>query len=98
MLQLTSKTPVKFLWSDSLSETAVILSPDDDSETLRDKLQRVLELTGEVLPTRQPGAALTAAQAEFPPLFPAAEAEAAVLAQQALGWSEDMDLDALPEA
>lgn len=98
MLTLTSKTPVKFLWSDALSETAVVLSPDDDDMTLRDKLQRVLELSGDRLPVRQPGAALAAAQVEFPPLWDAEAAEAALAKKT--GWEglADIDIEDLPEA
>lgn len=96
MLTLAGKTPAKFTWSDSLSETAVTLSPEDDSETLRDKLQRILDLEeGQGLPRRQAGAAFRAVQAEFPPLIDAQAAEAAV---RSMGWTDDADFDALPEA
>lgn len=85
MLTLKNKTPVRFEWTDALSETAVILSPDDDSDTIRAKLERIIQLeAGQGLPVRRPGAALAAAQAEFPELFDAegAEAQAAKV-----GWS-----------
>lgn len=97
MLTLRSKTPVRFEYTDGTAETAVIVSSDDDEATLVRKLQRVVDLV-QGLPVRQPGAALQAAKAEFPPLFDAQAAEAALAAQQALGWTEDMDLDQLPEA
>lgn len=100
MLILRSKTPVKFEFTDGLSETTVSLQPDDDTETVRAKLQRVLDLeAGQGLPTRQPGAALQAAQAEFPPLYDAQAAEAALAAKGAMGWDEtELDIDTLPEA
>lgn len=97
MLTLRSKTPVRFEYSDGTAETAVVLQIDDDEATLVRKLQRVVEMsTG--LPVRQPGVALAAAQADFPPLFDAQAAEAAVAAQSAMGWGEGADLDSLPEA
>lgn len=42
-----SKTPVKFVFSDDVSETTINIQPDDPSDTIRAKLQRVLELEGE---------------------------------------------------
>lgn len=106
MLTLRSKTPVRFEYTDGTAETAVVLSPDDDEATLVRKLQRVVWMSNQTiwtlpdsvtsLPARQPGAALVAAQAEYPPLFDAQAAEAALGAQ--LGWTEDMDIDHLPEA
>lgn len=94
MLTLKNKTPVRFEWTDALSETAVILSPDDDSDTIRAKLERIIQLEAG-LPVRRPGAALAAAQAEFPELFDAegAEAQAAKV-----GWSALADdPESLPE-
>lgn len=97
MLTLTGKTPVKFLHDDGTAETAVVLQPDDDEATLVRKLQRVVEMsTG--LPARLTVADLAAAKADFPPLFDAQAAEAAVAAQSAMGWGEGADLDSLPEA
>lgn len=100
MLTLRSKTPVRFEWSDKLSETTVTLSPDDDSETIQAKLQRILSLEdSQGLPVRQPGAALAAAVlADFPPLFDASALEAELASQGgALGWSTPVDIDTLPE-
>jgi hypothetical protein len=76
MLTLKNKTPVRFEWTDALSETAVILSPDDDSDTIRAKLERIIQLeAGQTLPVRVPGAALAAAQAKFEPLLDIASME-----------------------
>lgn len=103
MLAMISKTPVKFRWEDDLSETAVVLSPDDDSDTIRAKLQRVLDLEqGQGLPIRQPGAALAAFRAPAEPQFTPADraAEDARLAGVSVnGWNEDAvdGVDQLPE-
>lgn len=98
MLTLKNKTPVRFEWTDDLSETAVILSPDDDSETLRNKLQRVLELeTGQPLPMRVPGAALKAVETDFPELFDAAGAEAQAAKVGWEGLAEGDEAENLPE-
>ena len=93
-----SKTPVRFVFSDDVSETTINIQPDDPSDTIRAKLQRVLDMeAGGGLPVRQPGAALSAAKETFEPLWDAAEAEKRLAAQQTVGW-ETADLDALPEA
>lgn len=96
MLTLKNKTPVRFEWADALSETAVILSPDDDSDTIRAKLERIIELeAGQGLPVRRPGAALAAAKAEFPELF---DAEGAEDRAAKVGWPALADdADDLPE-
>lgn len=98
MLSLKNKTPVRFEWTDALSETAVVLSPDDDSDTIRAKLERIIELeAGQALPVRVPGAALRAAKEDFEPLFDAEGAEA--LAAK-VGWealADDTDVENLPE-
>lgn len=87
MLTLRSKTPVKFEFDDGVSQTTVILQPDDESDAIRAKLQRVLDLEdSQGLPVRQPGAALAAAREDFGPLFDAAGAEEAVKAQP-VGWA-----------
>lgn len=96
-LKLTGRNPAKFEFDDGVSQTLVVLQPDDDSETLAAKLQRVLDLEdAQGLPVRRPGAALAAAKEEFDrqPLFDAAGAEAALAAN---GWA-DADTDNLPEA
>jgi hypothetical protein len=106
MLSLLSKNPVKFVVSDQLAETAVVLSPDDDEETLVSKLQRVIELAGgQLLPVRQPGAALQAAVAAtmaaeplFTPADRAATDERLAATAATMGWAEDgPDIDNLPE-
>jgi hypothetical protein len=97
MLHLEGRNPAKFRFSDGLSETVVVLQPDDDSETLAAKLQRVLELeASQGLPIRQPGAAPSAAKAEFDPLIDVAAAEAAMQAQP-VGWGSQ-SVEELPEA
>lgn len=76
------------------------IQPDEESESLRVKLQRVLDLEqGQGLPIRQPGAALAAAMAQpqFTPADRAAE-EARLAGATAMGWGEDTDPDNLPEA
>lgn len=98
MITLRSKTPVRFEFSDGVSETTVTLALDDDTDALRAKLQRVLDLeAGGGLPLRQPGAALQAARESFEPLYDSAEAERRLTAQGPMGWN-DVDLDKLPEA
>lgn len=97
MLHLEGRNPAKFRFSDGLSETVVVLQPDDDSETLAAKLQRVLDLeASQGLPVRQPGAALTGVKDEFDPLIDVAAAEAAVMTRP-VGW-EEYDVEDLPEA
>lgn len=95
MLSLVSKNPVKFRWADDLAETAVVLSPDDDQETLVSKLQRLLEL-----------AAGGPAQRAVPFVSVAPEAlvadraatEARLAGVHTSGWNEDTDdLEHLPE-
>lgn len=96
-LKTSNKNPIRFIFSDLISETTVTISPDDDSGEIAAKLQRVLELeNAQRLPYRQPGAALTAAKEEFEPLLDVAAAEAAVKAQP-VGW-ESFDVEDLPEA
>lgn len=97
MLHILTKNPVKFQWTDALSETAVVLSPDDDSDTIAAKLRRILDLeAGGGLPVRQPGAALAAAKEDFGPLFDAAAAEQQLMARQKTGW-EALAVEDLPE-
>jgi hypothetical protein len=101
MISLVSKTPVKFRWEDDLSETVVVIQPDDSSETVQAKLQRVLELeTGRSLPVRPLGAAPGPPQRpQFTPADRAAE-EARLAGVQAMGWNEDLsesDIENLPE-
>lgn len=98
MLTLRSKTPIKFEFSDGVQETTVTIAPDEDSEALRAKLERVLELeAGQALPARRPGAALAAAVAEFEPLLDIASMETQATK---VGWealADDTDIENLPE-
>lgn len=107
MLSVKCKTPVSFEFSDGVQVTTVTIAQDEESESLRAKLQRVLELESQSvvehgrliaasmgLPVRQPGAALQAAEE----LFDAEGAEKRALAQSAMGWGEDgPDIEDLPE-
>lgn len=90
MITLRSKNPVRFEFADGIQETYVVLQPDDESETICAKLQRVLELEGYAsTPQRAPL-----------PIFTAADRAATDerLAQaQPMGWSEDTDIENLPE-
>lgn len=98
MLSVKCKTPVNFEFSDGIQVTTITIAQDEESESLRAKLQRVLELeAGQGLPVRAPGAALAAAQTEFPPLFDAegAEAKAAKVGWEAL--AEGDGAETLPE-
>lgn len=88
-----SKTPVRFIFTDGISETTVTISPDEPSEDIAAKMRRVLELerpheaarlmvTGAIGPdVLRPAAE----PPEFGPLFDAAGAEQAVTAQP-VGW------------
>lgn len=96
-LKLTGRNPARFEFDDGVSQTTVIIQPDDQPDAVRAKLQRVLELeNAQRLPYRQPGAALAAAKEEFEPLIDIAAAEAAVTAQP-VGW-ESYDVEDLPES
>lgn len=98
-LKLTGRNPARFEFDDGVSQTIVVIQPDDSPDVVRAKLQRVLELENATiwtLPYRQPGAALSAAKEEFEPLLDVAAAEAAVKAQP-VGW-ESFDVEELPEA
>ena len=101
MLQVISKTPIKFRWEDDLAEMIVVNQPDDDSEVIMAKLQRVLELEGGAPPalTFPPGVRAPLAPV-FTPADRAATEERLKAAQSAMGWNEDaMDggLEQLPE-
>jgi hypothetical protein len=101
MLTLLSKNPVKFVVSDQLAETAVVLSPDDDEEALASKLQRVLELVGYAnYPQRvvQPMAFQAPAEPRFTPADRAAQ-DARLAGVTINGWNEDAvdGVDQLPE-
>lgn len=95
-LKLAGRNPAKFEYNDGVSETTVTVQPDDDADTVRAKLQRVLELEGgsPALPVRVPGASLA------PTFTPAdrAATEERLKGAQPMGWSEDADMENLPEA
>lgn len=104
MLQLISKTPVKFRWEDDLAETVVVIQPDDDSEVIMAKLQRVLELEAPHLSAAVQATGAIGPNALRAPVFTpadrAATEERMKAAQSAMGWNEDaMDggLEQLPE-
>ncbi|MGN6128503.1 MAG: hypothetical protein ACTHON_18245 [Humibacter sp.] len=93
-----AKAPVRFVFSDDVSETTVTLQGDDDSATVVAKLQRVLELEGA---SARPSAealeewrrqAILAQMPEIPefvkePLFDATGAEEAAK-KQPVGWEK----------
>jgi hypothetical protein len=93
-VKLTGRNPARFEFNDGVSQTTVIIQPDDPPDIVRAKLQRVLELEdAQGLPVRQSVAA-PAAPYVREELFDAAGAEAAV---QRNGW-EAADIESLPEA
>lgn len=100
-LKMSGRNPAKFEWTDDVAETTVTIQPDDTSEVIQAKLQRVLDLeAGQGLPIRAPGAALMAAKETFEPLIDAVAAERRVAAQGAMGWNADLtdgDIESLPE-
>lgn len=92
-----SKTPVRFIFSDDVSETTVTVQPDDSSEDIAAKLQRVLELEGVALPTVLPARMISVPAA---PVFTAADraaTEERLKQAQPMGWGEDTDVENLPE-
>lgn len=95
MLQVISKTPIKFRWEDDLAETVVVIQPDDSSEVIMAKLQRVLELEGHAnTPQRIPLPIAPEASAFGPADRAALEADLAKA--QPMGW-ETTDTETLPE-
>jgi len=94
-----SKAPVRFVFSDDVSETTITIQTDDPSEVVAAKLRRVLELEGVTA-----GAMLLnnvkerlAQTPEFTPADRAAYDERMTQAQP-LGWGEGVDIESLPEA
>lgn len=93
-----SKTPVRFTFSDDVSETTITIAPDDESGVIAAKLQRVLELEGVALPSA-PQARMVSVPAQ--PEFTAADraaTEARLKAANPQGWGEGVDIENLPEA
>lgn len=105
MIQLTNKTPVKFTWSDALSESNVVVSPDDDSDTIVAKLQRVLELeNGPTAPKTLVFPPGVRAPLPADPVFTPTDREAMdarLEGVKVMGWNEDAaaggGLEDLPE-
>jgi len=103
MLQLISKTPVKFRWEDDLAETVVVIQPDDDSEVIMAKLQRVLELEGGAPSALTFPSGVRAPLAPGVPVFTPADRAATEERLEGVkvnGWNEDAvdgGLENLPE-
>lgn len=94
-----AKAPVRFVFSDDVSETTVTLYQDDPPDVVRAKLQRVLELEGG-MPSPAPQAPVTPPAAPQEPTFTPADraaTEARLQDAQAMGWNGDIDIDKLPE-
>ena len=94
-----SKTPVRFVFSDLISETTITIQPDDESADIAAKLRRVLELEGghtaviqnsRHLPPPAPVPVFTPADRE------ATEARVRATEESLNGWNA-VDIDALPE-
>lgn len=93
-----SKTPVRFVFSDDVSETTITIQTDDDSDIIAAKLQRVLELEGGYTTVVVDGMRTQPyAEAAFTPADRAAYEERMTQAQP-LGWGEGVDIESLPEA
>jgi hypothetical protein len=93
-----SKAPVKFIFDDGISETTVIVSPEESPKAIAAKLQRVLELEGVALPTAPPAQQVTLGNI-FTPADRAATEERMREAQRGLnGWNEHVNVEDLPEA
>jgi len=97
-LKLAGRNPAKFIFDDGVSETTVTIQPDDEPDSVRAKLQRVLELEGPMVPMAEIQGLLELR--EQPPVFTPADRQATedrLKAASPLGW-ETADLDSLPEA
>lgn len=91
----SGKVPVKFVFSDDVSETVITVFSDDPSEVIAAKLQRVLELEGyAATPQRAPEPVTLGTL--FTPADRAAQDERMAQAQP-MGWGEDTDIEQLPE-
>lgn len=93
-----SKTPVRFTFSDDVSETVITVFSDDPSEVIAAKLRRVLELEGEVPPPFP--VALTPPTRSGEPSFTPADRAAydeRLKGAGVMGWGEGIDIDSLPE-
>jgi len=91
-----SKTPVKFTFSDDVSETVITVFSDDPSEVIAAKLQRVLELEGYAATPQRAPLPIASGEPSFTPADRAAYDERLERAG-VMGWGEDIDIDSLPE-
>lgn len=91
------KAPVKFVFSDDVSETNIIIQPDDPSDIIKAKLQRVLELEdAKSVPDFVKTAGAVLATGHFTPADRAAT-EQRLKAASPMGWGEGVDIEDLPE-
>jgi hypothetical protein len=100
VITLRSRNPVRFEFSDGISETSVTVQPDDDSGTIAAKLRRVLELEGGYTAAIQNSRFLPPAAAPEAPAFTPADraaTEERLAKADAMGW-ESTNVDTLPEA
>jgi hypothetical protein len=95
-----SKAPVKFVFDDGISETTVVVSPEESSKAIATKLQRVLELEGVILPPAPPAPeSQVTLKNIFTPADRAAMDQRMQQAQQGLnGWNGNVNIEDLPEA
>lgn len=102
-LKLTGRNPARFEFDDGVSQTTVTIQPDDDADSVRAKLQRVLELEEPHTRARIQATGLVAPNAlrtpEEPVFTPAdrAATEERMSSVQTMGWTGDADFDSLPE-
>lgn len=90
-----SKAPVRFTFSDDVSETTITIAPDEESGSIAAKLQRVLELEGV-----RPASAIQGMAASMVPqalLADRAATEERLAQVQPQGWSKNVDIEQLPE-
>jgi hypothetical protein len=94
-----SKSPVRFVFSDDVSETTITIQADDASDAIRAKLQRVLELEEPGVRARiQSTGLVNPSEARAP--FTAADraaTEARLAQAQPQGWGKDVNIEELPE-
>lgn len=96
-MKTVSKTPVKFTFSDDVSETVITVFSDDPSDIIAAKLQRVLELEGGYTTVVINGVRTQPyTEPSFTPADRAAYDER-LKGAGVMGWGEDIDIDSLPE-
>jgi hypothetical protein len=94
-----SKAPVKFVFDDGISETTVVVSPEESPKAIVAKLQRVLELEGAASAGRANPRPQVAPENPFTPADRAAMDQRMQQAQAGLnGWNENVNIEDLPEA